>query len=248
MFSRVRRELGATVGARRRGARRSGLIVTSSPSQTRSRAAIRGTCPSATSTRLPAACRHSEPVSPTGKQLPARTACHRARRHMVRDAMADDVTWEAGLRLGCVRSRPRDHTATRRGRDRDGVRLDAFCRSDDCPPPSRWIAPTGEPRRWDHLPSSVAGQAGGVFGPAVRRQRLGYLRPHVRSVLTQDRRGESPRFLPRSRRARCSGSSLSASEDKTVVLFLDNISLPTERFPAFIASANRLLRSVTFAA
>ena len=35
---------------------------------------------------------------------------------------------------------------------------------------------------------------------------------------------------------------------KTVVLFLDNISLPAERFHAFIASANRLLRSVTFAA
>ena len=35
---------------------------------------------------------------------------------------------------------------------------------------------------------------------------------------------------------------------KTVVLFFDNISLPTERFPAFIASANQLLRSVTFAA
>jgi hypothetical protein len=37
-------------------------------------------------------------------------------------------------------------------------------------------------------------------------------------------------------------------QDKTVVLFLDNISLPTERFPAFITSANRLLRSVAFAA
>jgi hypothetical protein len=33
---------------------------------------------------------------------------------------------------------------------------------------------------------------------------------------------------------------------KTVVLLYDNIALPVERFPAFIASANRLLRSVTF--
>ena len=33
---------------------------------------------------------------------------------------------------------------------------------------------------------------------------------------------------------------------KTVVLLYDNIALPIEQFPAFIASANRLLRSLTF--
>ena len=33
---------------------------------------------------------------------------------------------------------------------------------------------------------------------------------------------------------------------KTVVLLYDNVALPAERFPAFIASANRLLRSLTF--
>jgi hypothetical protein len=33
---------------------------------------------------------------------------------------------------------------------------------------------------------------------------------------------------------------------KTVVLLYDNIALPAQQFPAFIASANRLLRSLTF--
>jgi hypothetical protein len=33
---------------------------------------------------------------------------------------------------------------------------------------------------------------------------------------------------------------------KTVVLFLDNVTLPAERFPVFIASANRLLASLKF--
>ena len=33
---------------------------------------------------------------------------------------------------------------------------------------------------------------------------------------------------------------------KTVVLLYDNVALPAERFPAFIASADRLLRSLTF--
>jgi len=35
---------------------------------------------------------------------------------------------------------------------------------------------------------------------------------------------------------------------KTVVVFFDSVKLPTERFPAFIAAANRLLRSLTFPA
>ena len=233
-----------------RGSAALGVTVTSSPAGTLASGKPAGPAPSATSTRLPAAlsallsryhlsgkkASHSDCASP-------RPTAHG------RDAMADDVTWEADLRLGC-RSVTASviTTATRRGRDsrrRTARRLPSQRRL----PASR---EGGSHLPASHvggiyLPSSVAGQVWRGIQAGSSTARSG-VSTATRSFRSHRRpAGRAPPIPSVPRRARSFRIVALSVKGKTVVLFLDNISLPAERFHAFIASANRLLRSVTFA-
>ena len=108
LFSRIRRELvllSALAGA---GLAALGVTVTVVARATRSRVATRRTCPSATSTHLPAASsalrsRHHIP----GKPLPTRSARHRAGRQHGRGHNGERRHVGSRPSAGPPRSRPR---------------------------------------------------------------------------------------------------------------------------------------------
>ena len=158
--------------------------------------------------------------------------------------MADDVTGKPAFGWAAFGHGPGRHLHAASS-NRDGIRPDAVGRSHDCPPATWRLAPPGE-----HIggitfkaasPVKLAGYPGRQFDGNVWG-----IYGHTFVPFSPKTGGASPAdsfHLEKGESFRLVALNVNS---KTVVLLYDNVALPAERFPAFIASADRLLRSLTF--